>query len=324
MKNNQVYLDPSDIERSMQQLARFYRLDAATLAMLRRVVTQYPRPVIMYVDEANAPLYAQSPLDDHFTFNMQTGELVLFSSDPMTFIDALIEMWMYISGFETLMGDDSYWKVEFAIGSWKPVKNNIKDRLGIPVSSQIMGIVGLPPDPEEAPIEDPYPFKTLVSDFNLMSFTQMVRLAGRPDVRVNFPNGTDDRVKEVYFTIKKAMLVVGEGLDIFDATEFNRRLMVEIEELEKRYQPDKLPLPKGWQWAGDDQEAASGEVGGSDKKDEEDPKNEVGLMLGPPKDEPDYGKLPSGKKQKNNADEVDDQLARGPFGEFIDQLFEDE
>ncbi|NJL93139.1 MAG: hypothetical protein HC915_05140 [Anaerolineae bacterium] len=55
MKNNQVYLDPHDVERSMQQLARFYHLDQPTLDMLRRVVQRYPRPVIVYVDEANAP-----------------------------------------------------------------------------------------------------------------------------------------------------------------------------------------------------------------------------------------------------------------------------
>lgn len=319
MKNNQVYLDPTNLEVTMQQLDRFYRLDKDTMAMLRRVVAQYPRPVIMYVDEANAPLYAQSPLDDHFTFNMQTGELVLFSSDPMTFVDALIEMWMFISGFETLMGDDDYWKVEFAIGSWKAVKNNIKERLGIPVNSQISGIVGLPPDPDEAPLEDPYPFKTLVSELNLMSYTQMVRLAGRPDVRVNFPSGTDHQVMEVYFTIKKAMQIVGEGLDVYDAEEFNKRLLVEIEELDKRYNPKKLPLPKGWQWAGDERDAASGEV---DNNSDDDASNkDVGLLLGPPQDEPAYGKLPT---FTDDDDTMDNDLANGPFGRFIDELFEDE
>src|SRR5688500_10373212 len=111
MKNNQVYLDPHNPEQSMQQLNRFYRLNETTLRMMRRVIERYPKPVILYVDEANAPLFAQSPLDDQFTFNTQTGELVLFSPDPMTFIDAIIEMWMYVSGFETMMGAEDYWKV---------------------------------------------------------------------------------------------------------------------------------------------------------------------------------------------------------------------
>ena len=335
MKNNQVYLDPNNLEKSVQDLTRFYNLDGATLQMLRRVIEKYPKPVIVYVDEANAPLHAQSILDDHFTFNTQTGELVLFSSDPMTFIDAIIEMWMYITGFDTLMGDDDYWKVELAIGSWKPVKNSIKQKLGIPVNTFITGIIGLPPEPDEAPPEDPYPFKTLVSQFDIVSFTQMMRLAGRAQVRVNFPPETDPRVKEAYFNLRRIMKTVGDGLDITDAEVFNKRLQKAIEEVSELYKPHELPIPLEWQSQGNDHDAASGKMG---KTNNDDNDSDGDVLLGPPSDEPEYGQLPI-FDQADTADdlldtafieelfddmqEIDDELEAGPFGEFIDTLFDD-
>ena len=316
MKNNLVYLDPQDIETSMRQLVRFYRLDDATMLLLRRIVEQYPRSVIMYVDEANAPLFASSQLDDMFTFNMETGELVLFSADPSTFINAMIEMWMYVEGFETRMGVDDYWEIEFAIGAWKPVKNNIKQRLEIPVDNQIQGVVGLPPTEEEAMLEDPYPFKTLVSSLSIVSFTQMVRLAGHEEVRVHFPPGTNPRVIEVYFTMKRAMKDVGRHLDITDSAEFNRRLEEKIKYIRKRYQPEKLPVPEEWQSTTQDRDAASS----PDNKDETERK--TSLLLGPPQDEPEVGKLPG--TEKTDEQTIDEKLARGPFGAFIETLFPDE
>ncbi len=246
MKQNRVYLDPEDIDESLRQLRRIYDLDAETLEMLRRVMELYPRPVLLYVDEANAPLYSQIPLMDKFTFNLQTDELVLFSRDPMTFIDALVEMAMYAAGFATLMGVDEQWKVEFVIGAWKPVKNRIKRRLGIPVNDEPQWVVGLPPPPDEAPPEDPYPFRTLVSQLDLASFTQMVRLGARDDVEVNFPSGTDPRVIQVYIRVKTAMYQVAEGLTLDDWREFNRRLLQMIQELEEEYQPHNLPVPVWW------------------------------------------------------------------------------
>jgi hypothetical protein len=322
MKNNQVYLDPLNIDASIRQLERFYRLDANTLGMLRRVLEHYPKSVILYVDEANAPLMAGSALDDLFTFNTETGELVLFSSDPMTFVDAMIEMHMFVAGFDTLMGADDHWQVEFAIGAWKPIKNTIKRRLRIPLQQSIRGVVGLPPEPGEAPLEDPYPFKSLVSTLNLFSFVQMIRLAAREEIRVHFPNGTDPRVMEVYFSVKRAMHSVASGLDIQDSEAFNERLRSKIQELDERYQPSKLPLPEGWESFMTDQDAASGAAEG-----EEDPENSVNLLLGPEKDESRFGRLFSDRTEGRSDDDVEIlrelRLANGPFGRFIDSLFDD-
>ncbi len=325
MKNNQVYLDPADVESSLRQLKRFYRLDDTTLEAIRPVVASYPKPVIMYVDEANAPLYANSLLDDLFTFNMQTGELVLFSADPMTFIDGFIEMWMYVSGFETLMGHEEYWRVEFTIGAWKPIKNAIKRQFGIPMKEGIQGIVGMPPEPDEMMLDDPYPFRTLVSKYTLFSFIQMIRLAGREEIGIHFPEGTDPRVVDAYQDMRRLMHEVANGLSIEDVEEFNHRLHIKLEEIATLYEPSKLPVPEEWQGNSDTRDAASGEIGSnthdSDKED-----GGVGLMLGPSDEESPLGRLLKRLEERNREktmSDVDRKLADGPFGAFIEELFGD-
>lgn len=322
MKNNQVYLDPKNIAHSMKQLMRFYRLDYKTMDMLRRIVEKYPKPVILYVDEANAPLMAHSPLDDPFTFNTETGELVLFSAKPEVFVDALIEMWMYISGFETLLGDDDHWKIEFAIGAWKPVKNTIKRRLGIPVMEDISLVVGLPPDPDEAPPEDPYPFRSLTATFNRVAFEQMIRLAGRAEVQVHFPPGTHPQVIEVYQVMRKAMYHVAANLGIDDAQTFNQRLHVALTELEKRYHPKDLPEPPISWLSQTSRDAASGEENPSRSEDNE---ASTAILLGPPEDDEEspFGRLPTKGSDPDDMTAVDLRLRNGPFARFIDTLFED-
>lgn len=325
MKNNQVYLDPADVESSLRQLKRFYRLDDTTLEAIRPVIASYPKSVIMYVDEANAPLYANSLLDDLFTFNMQTGELVLFSADPMTFIDGFIEMWMYVSGFETLMGHEEYWRVEFTIGAWKPIKNAIKRQFGIPMKEGIQGIVGMPPEPDEMMLDDPYPFRTLVSKFTLFSFIQMIRLAGREEIGIHFPEGTDPRVVDAYQDMRRLMHEVANGLSIEDVEEFNHRLHIKLEEIAALYEPSKLPVPEEWQGNSDTRDAASGEIG-SDTHDSDKEDGSVGLMLGPSDEESPLGRLLKRLEERNREktmSDVDRKLADGPFGAFIEELFED-
>lgn len=247
LKQYRVYLDPNDLEAATRELSRVYDLDVHTLQVLRRILVLCPRPVLLYVDEVSASLYGDMPLVDKFTFNMQTDELILFSRDPITLIDALIEMAMYVVGFVTMIGVDDHWKTEFTIGAWKPVRNRVKRQLGIPVMDEPQWIVGLPPSQEEAPLEDPYPFRTLVSELDIVSFTQMVRLAARNDVEVNFPGGSDPRVIQVYIRMKTAMNQVADGLYMDDWREFNHRLRQMVQDLEDEYQPQTLPAPLWWQ-----------------------------------------------------------------------------
>ena len=247
MKENRILLDPKNPDAAIMQMARSYELDADTLEFVRRILGTFSRKALLYVDESSTVFYGQMPLVDRFTFNMQSDELILFSSDPLTFVDAMIEMTMFLAGFTTMIGVDEGWKVEFAIGAWKPVKNRLKRELGIPVIDEPLWVVGLPPDSEDGPAEDVNPFRTLVSQLDIASFTQMVRLAARDDVEVNFPTGADPRVIQVYIRIKTALNQVADGISIADWREFNHRLLLTVQDMEEEYQPHNLPLPAWWE-----------------------------------------------------------------------------
>ncbi|MFP4321586.1 MAG: hypothetical protein ACLFTK_03960 [Anaerolineales bacterium] len=315
MNHKQVTINPQDIDDTIRQLSHFFQLDDLTLATIRRIIADYPEPISLYVDDSTAALLALSPLDDHFTFNSETGALVLFTTDVQTFLNALVEMQMYMAGFQTRMEDDDHWKVEFAIGAWKPIKNTIKARLGIHVDESVQGTVGLPPEEVDLRLDDPHPFKTLVSTLNIISYTQMVRLAGRPDIHVHFPAGTDPRVMEVYLTVKRKIQQIGEGLDIEDVDQFNDRLETAIAALEAQYQPDDLPLPANWRNLFGD-----APPGLTDTNPDEATTRQ--LLLGSPKDEPDMDQLPADAADPGD-NTRDQRLAEGPFGAFIDTLFDD-
>ncbi|GAB4573246.1 MAG: hypothetical protein Kow0077_15000 [Anaerolineae bacterium] len=246
MKHNRVILNPQDPDEALTILAFAYDLDDDTLEALRRIIMLFPRPVTLYVDESSALFYGQTPLVDKFTFNMQTDELVLFASDSMTFIDATIEMVMYLTGFATMIGVDDGWKIELAIGAWKPVKNRLKRELGIPTVDEPLWVVGLPPEDGAASPEDPQPFQILVSRLDIVSFEQMIRLAARDDVEVSFPIGADQRVIQVYLDARETIARVGEGITLQDWREFNRRLLEAVQALEEKYQPRALPVPHWW------------------------------------------------------------------------------
>jgi hypothetical protein len=154
---------------------------------------------------------------------------------------------MYLVGFATMLGNDEEWVVEFTVGAWKPVKNRIKRHLGIPVQEQPSGVVGLPPSPEKAPLGDPYPFKTLVSRYDLGSFQQMVVLAARDDIAVYFPPETHSKVLAVYVYMRRAMHEIAQGVGIRDYQTFNARLIQTLQRLQSLFDPAHLtatPDPK--------------------------------------------------------------------------------
>ncbi len=249
MKPTRIVVDPRDPGEALRQLAHSYDLDADTVEFLRRIVALYSRPVLLQVNQSGALFYSHTPLVDKFTFNMQSDELVLFTSDPLTFIDAMLEMAMYQAGFSTMIGVDDGWKIEFAIGAWKPVKNRLKRELGIPVIDEPLWVVGLPPEPEEVTPDDPHPFLTLVAQLDIASFTQMVRLAARDDVEVSFPEGSDPRVIQVYLRMKSAIDQVANGLSLEDWREFNHRLLAMVTSLDDEFTPADLPEPAWWRQA---------------------------------------------------------------------------
>jgi hypothetical protein len=243
MRHNVVILDPRDLDGSMHRLAGAYDLSPDMLSLLRRIVALFPRTVQLSVDEAGAILYEDLSLADKFTFDIESDSLLLYNTDPDTFIDALIEMALYLMGFSTMMGSADEWVTEFAIGAWKPVRNRIKRELDIPVHTQPRAVVGMPPPIEQAPVNDPYPFRTLVSTYDLASFYQMVILAARDDVAVYFPPETHHKVLAVYVYMRRAMQEVAKNIDITDHEAFNARLVTAVQRLQRLFDPSNLPPP---------------------------------------------------------------------------------
>jgi hypothetical protein len=247
MRYSQVMLDPHDLDGSVARLSSACEFAAEDLAALRRIIALLPCATPVVVDESYAARLAEMPLVDKFTFDMEHDELILFDSDAQTVIDGLIEMVMYLTGFSTLMGNPEPWVVEFAIGAWKPVKKRVKRQLDLPVDDQPRGVVGAQPLPDKALATDPYPFRTMVSHYDMVSFHQMVMLAGRDDVAVYFPPETHPKVLAVYVYARRAMQEVGQGLGLVDYREFNERLRDQIRRFEQLFDPDRLEPP---QWLG--------------------------------------------------------------------------
>lgn len=247
-RQRHVFIDPQDVDHALQQLGYLYDVDKDTQEMLRPIIALYPRPADVYADDSSVFYYSQMPLVDRFTFNMQTDELVLFSTDPLTIVDAMLEMAMYLVGFSTLIGVEDYWKIEFAIGAWKPVRNTIKRELGLPVLDEPLWAVGSDPQADADEVQgQEHPFRKLVAQLDTASFTQMTRLAAREDVEVHFPQGCDPKVIEVYIRMRTAMYQVSDGISLADWRTFNRRLVQMVQDLEAEYQPEGLPEPHWWQ-----------------------------------------------------------------------------
>jgi hypothetical protein len=243
MRYGAVTLDPDRVEESIQQLIQFFELTAEDLPPIRRIVAMYSQPAQMYFDETSALLQHDMVLADKFTFDIDTDTLILFSREKNTLIDALIEMAMYLAGFSTMMGTEEAWVIEFTIGAWKPVKKQIKRQIGLDVTDQPRGIVGLPPPPEEADPGDVYPFQTLVSRLDRVSFRQMVVLAARDDIAVYFPPRTHPNVMEVYTTIRQAIQYVSKDIGLAEYQMFNERLVEEIQNVQNQFKPSELPFP---------------------------------------------------------------------------------
>ncbi len=242
-KDRQTILDPRDLTGTLHQLTVLYDLDDEAQQALRSIVAMYPRAVLMYVDEATALLYEDLPLADKFTFDIETDDLILFAHDPPTLIDATVEMTMYLVGFTTKMGHDEPWITEFTAGAWRPIRKRIKRHLGLPVVERPQGVVGLPPSPDHAPTDDPYPFRTLVAHYDQVSFRQMVALAARDDLAVYFPQETHPKVRAVYLHTRRAIRDITRGVELRDYRVFNTRLLEALHRLEEIFAPAELGLP---------------------------------------------------------------------------------
>ena len=289
-----VTLNPHNLNYSMQHLADEFALDPDTTLILRRIIALFPCSTQLIFSKSNTALWANSPLTDRFSFDMETDDLVVYDRDSGTLIDATIEMAMYLSGFSTLMGSEDAWAIEFAIGAWKSVRNRIKRQLDILVPKTPRGVVGLPPSPEKAPPDDPYPFRTMVAQYDRVSFQQMVMLAGKHDIAVYFPPETHPKVLAAYVYMRRAMQDVAQDVDLKDHQLFNARLLEELQRLESLFSPETLPSPSWLQdWLNPDIS--------------QDQPNRLGLFPG-----------------RSNTAPQQPESKHNPFDDFIEQLFSDD
>lgn len=243
MPYDTVLLDPQNVSESVNQLMATYNLAEEDRPLFQQLVALYPQPVEMRYDEISAILQQDMFLADKFTFEMETDTLVLFSRDKDALIDALVEMAMYLAGFATMMGTEETWVVEFTIGTWKPIRQQIKRAVGLRVTAEPRGVVGLPPAAQGEEEEESYSFQKLVSNFDRASFYQMVVLGARDDIAVYFPPETHPTVMEVYVSVRRGIKEITEGLGLQDHQLFNTRLVTEINKLQERFTPHKLPYP---------------------------------------------------------------------------------
>jgi hypothetical protein len=153
--------------------------------------------------------YTPSPFEDAFTFDTKTGALILFDDDPSGLVDALIEMALYLNGFETQMYADEEWHTRFTIGVWHYVRREIKVDLNL-TPAPIWRVNSL--DPRS------------VARYDMLSFELVLFLAGCPDLDVAFPDGSSALVVENYLRLIRIMEAVAFGVSSDDAATFNRRL----------------------------------------------------------------------------------------------------
>ncbi len=190
---------------------------------IRTALSLHERPftLLLYSDDVDPSRL--SPLQDAFSFDIETDEMLLFSDDPAIVVDAILEMAMFQRGFNTVIGVDDEWKVQVAIGAWRHVREAIKEQLQIAPPMEKLWSASLELD--------------TVEHFDRIAFGTAVFLASRPDVDVVFPEGTSPTVINVYERLSRIMETVALDVGIGDHVVFNRRLSRAIQWIEETILP---------------------------------------------------------------------------------------
>jgi len=225
MRKNNYYIDRSDPLSVEVLIDAFDVRDTPDEWAIRAALGLHERSFILYVDHVNRPQI--SPLDDPFTFNMETDELVLFTDDPDVLVDAILEMALYVRGFNTLMGIDDEWKIQIAIGAWRHVRESLKVELGLAVP---------PMDKRWSVTLD----LETVERYNMISFAAAVYLAGRPDLDVEFPQGTSALVVTAYERLSRIVEALAWNIGLDDQQKFNRRLNRALAWIEESIMPQDI------------------------------------------------------------------------------------
>ncbi len=180
---------------------------------------------ILYVDYLDRD--DLSPLDDAFTFNVETGELVLFSDKPDTLVEALLEMAMFLRGFETFLGSGQEWQIQVAIGAWRQVRKALEANLDLAVESGWRIVVDL----------------DSVQRFDRNAFNVVAYMASRANVEVVFPPGASALVIQTYRRLVTMVEAIAFGISLADKDLFNQRLRRALRWIEESMLPDAEPSP---------------------------------------------------------------------------------
>ncbi len=221
MDKNNIYIDRDDPISLHALLDAFDAWGTEHEEPIRTALSIHNRAFMLHVEPVSEQ--ALSPLEDAFTFNMDTDELTIFSDNPATLVDALLEMAMFMRGFNTLLGVEDEWKIQVAIGAWRHVRQNLKLKYHlIPAVEKLWS----------ATLDE-----ETVQDFDPLSFAAMVFLAGRSDLDVVFPEGANVQVITAYRRLARIIETVAYDIDIDDFVKFNRRLSRAIQWIEETILP---------------------------------------------------------------------------------------
>ena len=170
---------------------------------IRRALGIHAHPFALRLDVDREDPAEIPPMLDAFTFDIENDELIVYSLEPGQLTNALLEMAMYLRGFNTTMGVDEPWKTEVCIGAWRYIRERFKEELGIASYSDWDKVQLL---------------------HRMIAFDDIVRLAACPGLNVVFLPESDQRVPDTYRRLIRVMQTVGQEVNLEDYRTFNRRL----------------------------------------------------------------------------------------------------
>lgn len=235
MSKTKYYIDRADVASVEALIDAFEARDTDYETAIRAVLNLHNRSFTLQIDYASR--LQVSPLEDAFNFDTQTQELVLFADQPTVLVDGILEMALFLRGFETMISAADEWKMQFTIGIWRHIRKTIKR--GLKLDEESTWRVGLEPDKVER--------------YNAASFDAMVFLAGRPEVEVTFPAGTNAIVIWAYQRLARVMETIAFEIDLDDHLIFNQRLARGLALVEDTIMPgdpspfDELLGPEGFE-----------------------------------------------------------------------------
>ncbi len=198
MSQDRFWVNPAD-EASIEALIDAVSAqDTPYEPAIWAAIELHRRPFSVFIDYVFSD--PDMPTFDRFSFDMGSDELIVFCPEPAVLIDALLEMAMFMRGFNTLIGVDEKWKTQVAIGAWRTIRESLKQQLGIPYLVGHAWLVELNP--------------TGVANFDEDSFFIAVALAGSPDVEAQFPAGTSPKVISVYKHLSRIIALIGQSLGL--------------------------------------------------------------------------------------------------------------